>query len=58
MSSVAVTPHYMVVSKTPVDAGASAQAVLSKFDFTPSDSFRKLEEERVLTEFKESVVQT
>ena len=54
---VTVTPHYMVTSKTPVDAGAPSQPTLRKFDFEPSSSFRKLEEERVLTELKESVVQ-
>lgn len=56
-SPVNITPHYMVVSKTPVDAGAPSQAVLKKLDFAPTASFRRLEEERVLTEFKESVVQ-
>jgi actin-related protein 4 len=50
-------PHFMVNSKTQVDAGAPAQAIYRKFDFTPTPSFRALEEERVLTEFKESVVQ-
>lgn len=55
--AVDVTPHYMVTSKTPVDAGAPAQATLKQFSNPPSDSFRKLQEERVLTEFKESVVQ-
>ena len=54
---VPLTPHYMVSSKTPVDAGAPAQAVYKKFDTLPTDTFRRLEEERVLTEFKESVVQ-
>lgn len=54
---VAITPHYMVTSKTPVDAGAPAQATLKNFTNPPSDSFRNLQEQRVLTEFKESVVQ-
>lgn len=54
---IPLTPHYMVVSKTPVDAGAPAQAVYRKFDVPPTDSFRRHEEERVLTEFKESVVE-
>ncbi|KAF2096497.1 Actin/actin-like protein [Rhizodiscina lignyota] len=54
---VSITPHYAVVTKTPVDAGAPSQAILKKFDFTLTNSFRRLEEERVLTEFKESVVQ-
>ena len=50
-------PHYMIASKTPVDAGAPPQAVYRKYEKEPSESFRALEEERVLTEFKESVVQ-
>lgn len=54
---VDLVPHFMIASKTPVDAGAPAQATYRKFDATPKDSFRALEEERVLTEFKESVVQ-
>lgn len=56
-SQVPLTPHYMVASKTPVEAGAPAQAVYKKFDKEPHPSFRRLEEERVITEFKESVVQ-
>ena len=47
----------MVSSKAPVDAGAPSQAVLKTFDTPPTASFRQFEEERVLTEFKESVVQ-
>jgi actin-related protein 4 len=54
---VELVPHYMIASKTPVDAGIPAQATYRKFDRLPSESFRALEEERVLTEFKESVVQ-
>ncbi|KAE8450592.1 NuA4 histone acetyltransferase subunit [Mollisiaceae sp. DMI_Dod_QoI] len=54
---VELVPHYMIMSKTPVDAGAPAQAVYRKYEKKPTDSFRALEEERVLTEFKESVVQ-
>lgn len=53
---ITITPHYMIQSKTPVDAGAPAQAVLKTFAQPPTDSFRRLQEERVLTEFKESVV--
>jgi actin-related protein 4 len=48
----------MVHSKVQVDAGAPAQAVYRKFETPPTESFRLFEEERVLTEFKESVVQT
>ncbi len=54
---VDLVPHYMIASKTPVDAGAPAQATYRKFELAPTESFRALEEERVLTEFKESVVQ-
>ena len=54
---VDLVPHFMIHSKTPVDAGAPAQAIYRKYANPPSDSFRALEEERVLTEFKESVVQ-
>ena len=54
---VEVVPHFTIASKSPVDAGAPAQAVFRKYDNKITDSFRALEEERVLTEFKESVVQ-
>jgi actin-related protein 4 len=54
---VDLVPHFMIASKTPVDAGAAAQAVYRKYDNKITESFRALEEERVLTEFKESVVQ-
>lgn len=50
-------PTYLVESKTPVDAGAPAQYKERKFDFSVSDSFRAYESERVITEFKESVVE-
>jgi len=54
---VNLVPHFMIAGKTAVDSGAPAQATYRKFDVPPSASFRALEEERVLTEFKESVVQ-
>lgn len=54
---VDLVPHFMIASKMPVDAGAPAQATYRKYANNISDSFRALEEERVLTEFKESVVQ-
>lgn len=54
---VDLIPHFMVASKTAVDAGAPAQAIYRKFDVPPTTSYRALEEERILTEFKESVVQ-
>ncbi|KAF1811168.1 Actin/actin-like protein [Eremomyces bilateralis CBS 781.70] len=52
-----ITPHFMVASKKPVDAGAKAQAMLRTFESEIPQSFRRLGEERVLTEFKEMVVQ-
>ncbi|KAK8927459.1 Actin-related protein 4 [Metarhizium anisopliae BRIP 53293] len=54
---VQLTPTYMVENKSPVDALAPAQARLREFPFQITDSFRAYEEERVLTEFKESVVE-
>ncbi|KAI5865906.1 Actin/actin-like protein [Durotheca rogersii] len=50
-------PYYIVENKTPVDAGAPAQAKLRHFPFEIHQSFRAYEEERLLTEFKESVVE-
>jgi actin-related protein 4 len=47
----------MVKSKTPVDAGQPAQATYKTFETPPTDSFRLNEEERILTSFKESVVE-
>lgn len=54
---VPLIPHYMVKSKTPVDAGAPSTATYVQFDKPPKDSFRQFEEDRILTAFKESVVQ-
>ncbi|KJZ71528.1 Actin-related protein 4 [Hirsutella minnesotensis 3608] len=54
---VNLVPTFMVENKTPVDAGTPAQARLRNWPFQISDSFRTYEEERVLTEFKESVVE-
>ncbi|PHH83457.1 hypothetical protein CDD82_773 [Ophiocordyceps australis] len=54
---VGLTPTYMVENKTPVDAGAPPQFRLRHYPFQISDSFRAFEDERVLTEFKESVVE-
>ena len=57
---VPLTPHYLVTSKTPVDAGSPAVATYRTFGEgkEPTPSFRALQEERVLMEFKESVVST
>ncbi|THZ64376.1 Actin/actin-like protein [Aureobasidium pullulans] len=52
-----LVPHYMVKSKSPVDAGQPSNAEYMKFDIPPTDSFRKNEEERIFTSFKESMVQ-
>lgn len=54
---IPLTPHYLVSSKSPVDAGATPQATYKTFATPPHESFRRLQEERVLTEFKESCVQ-
>ncbi|KAL7620684.1 NuA4 histone acetyltransferase subunit [Parahypoxylon ruwenzoriense] len=52
-----IVPSFMIENKTPVDAGAPAQARLRKFPFDITPSYRAYEEERLLTEFKESVVE-
>ncbi|KAH7375008.1 actin family [Plectosphaerella cucumerina] len=52
-----IVPTYQVESKTPVDAGAAAQFVSRTFPYSISDSFQAYEKERVVTEFKESVVE-
>lgn len=54
---VDIVPRSLIQAKTPVDAGAPAQARYRKFDFEITPSFRAYEEERLLTEFKESVVE-
>ena len=56
---IPLNPHYLVSSKTPVEALAPSQATLRTFasGSAPDPSFRKLQEERLLTEFKETVVQ-
>lgn len=54
---VELTPTFMVENKTPVDDRAPAQFRPRKYGFQISPSFRAYEEERVLTEFKESVVE-
>jgi actin-related protein 4 len=54
---VPLIPHYMVSSKSPVDANSPSNATYASFTNPPTASFRKLEEDRVLTSFKESVLQ-
>ncbi|PNS17953.1 hypothetical protein CAC42_3912 [Sphaceloma murrayae] len=55
--NVPLIPHYMVKSKAQVDAGEPSKASYVQFATPPSASFRRLQEERVLTSFKESMVQ-
>lgn len=54
---VELIPHYMIAGKTQVDAGAPAQATFRTYKPAPSESFKTLQEDRVLHEFKESVVE-
>ncbi|PNP44806.1 hypothetical protein TGAM01_v200022 [Trichoderma gamsii] len=54
---VDLVPTFMVENKSPVDALSPAQARLREFPYKIHDSFRTFEEERLLTEFKESVVE-
>lgn len=53
-----LVPHFLVESKTPVDAGLPAQYRRRQFPFEVHPSFTAWEEDRLLTEFKESVVET
>lgn len=52
-----IVPTYMIENKIPVDAGQPPNARLKKFPFAIHDSFRLFEEERLMTEFKESVIE-
>lgn len=56
---ITINPHYLIASKTPVDAGQPPQATYRTFppDKAPDASYRTLMEERTLSEFKECVVQ-
>lgn len=54
---VPLVPHYMVQTKTPVDAGVPSNATYTTFPTPPTASFRQQEENRVLLSFKESVAQ-
>ncbi|EDN07105.1 hypothetical protein HCAG_03636 [Histoplasma mississippiense (nom. inval.)] len=56
---ITITPHYLVSSKTAVDAGQQAQATYKTIpaDRAPDPSFRRLLEDRTISEFKECVVQ-
>lgn len=54
---IAATPAFMIENKTPVDAGQPPNARLKKFAFEIHPSFLEYETERLMTEFKESVVE-
>ncbi|KAK6820499.1 actin-like protein 4 [Apiospora arundinis] len=54
---IEVRPSYMIESKVPVDAGAPSQAILRKLNYDLHPSYRAYEDERLLTEYKESVVE-
>ncbi|OAR00190.1 hypothetical protein LLEC1_07670 [Akanthomyces lecanii] len=54
---VNLVPTYKIENKTAVDALSPAQYRERKFPFQVSESFNLYEEERTLTEFKESVVE-
>ncbi|KAF2717652.1 Actin/actin-like protein [Polychaeton citri CBS 116435] len=56
--TVPMTPYYTVKTKTPVDANAPSNATYNHFEQPPKASFRAFQEDRVLTSFKESIVQT
>ena len=56
---ITITPHYLISSKVAVEAGQPAQATYRTFpdNTAPDVSFRRLQEDRTLSEFKECVVQ-
>ncbi|CAI7604056.1 hypothetical protein PCG10_003221 [Penicillium crustosum] len=56
---ITITPHYLISSKSAVEAGQPPQAKYKTFpaDKAPDASYRALLEERTLSEFKECVVQ-
>ena len=59
--AITITPHYLVQSKQPVDAGQPANAVLKTMPDgfkSPLPSFRRYQEEKVILEFKELGLQT
>lgn len=56
---ITITPHYLISSKTAVEAGQPPQAKYKNLpaEKAPDASYRNLLEERSLSEFKECVVQ-
>ncbi|KAL7271459.1 Actin-related protein 4 [Rhizina undulata] len=59
LQNIPLSAHYQILSKNPVDAGKPADAVLKTFEpgKEPTESFKRFQEERVLTEFKECTAQ-
>ncbi|KAL1958073.1 hypothetical protein VTO42DRAFT_5113 [Malbranchea cinnamomea] len=56
---ITINPHYLISSKVAVEPGQPAQATYKTFpeNMAPDASFRRLQEDRILAEFKECVVQ-
>lgn len=56
---ITITPHYLISSKTAVEAGQPPQAKYKTFspDKAPDASYRTFLEDRTLSEYKECVVQ-
>ncbi|TGZ83231.1 Actin/actin-like protein [Ascodesmis nigricans] len=57
--NVPISAHYQILSKTAVDVGKPAEAVLRQFapGQEPTASYKTYQEERVLTQFKECAAQ-
>ena len=54
------TPYYLIASKVPIEAGQPALATYRSFNpetSAPHPSFRRLQEDKLIHEFKESVVE-
>jgi actin-related protein 4 len=57
---ITITPHYMVKSKQPVDAGQPANVAFKTFPDISTDpraSFKRFQEDKVIQEFKEVALQ-
>lgn len=57
---ITITPHYMIKSKQPVDAGQPANVAYKTFSNMSTDpraSFRRFQEDKVIQEFKEVALQ-
>lgn len=55
--NITLRPHYQIASKSAVDAGAAPKFTPRKFEHEVKPSFHRLQQERLLSEFKESCVQ-